>query len=290
MCWPAVLAAIAGENAAERSLAGPVDTTTHAQLDRARQVGRDMGLRSRYDPVDSSARASFATTHWSLVLAACGHATPEAREALAALRETYWYPLYAFVRRKGYKHDLAQDLVQGFFLRLIEKDDLRAVAPAKGRFRSYLMAACTHYLANQRDHDRALKRGGRPPISLDAAEAERRYTLEPAHSLTAERLYLRRWATTLLDTALDRLRREMSNDGKASLFEELKSSLLADDAAESYRQLGLRIGRSEGTARVIAHRMRSRFRAILHEEVGRTVADPREVEQEIRELFVAMSD
>jgi RNA polymerase sigma factor (sigma-70 family) len=223
------------------------------------------------------------------VLAASGHATPEAREALAALCETYWYPLYAFVRRKGYDRDLAQDLVQGFFLRLLEKDDLSVVAPAKGRFRSYLMAACTHYLANQRDRDRALKRGGRPPISLDSAEAERRYTLEPAHSLTPERLYLRRWATTLLDTALDRLRQEMEEDGKASLFEELKSSLLADDAVESYRQLGLRIGRSEGAARVIAHRMRNRFRAILREEVCRTVADPHEVEQEIRDLFVAMS-
>jgi RNA polymerase sigma-70 factor (ECF subfamily) len=201
----------------------------------------------------------------------------------------YWYPLYAFVRRKGYDRELAKDLVQGFFLRLLEKDDLCTVTPAKGRFRSYLMAACTHYLANQRDKDRALKRGGRPPISLDAVEAERRYTLEPSHSMTAERLYLRRWATTLLDTALDRLRREMSDDGKASLFEELKSSLLADDTAESYRQIGHRIGRSEGSARVIVHRMRSRFRAILHEEVGRTVADPSEVEQEIRDLFIALS-
>ena len=135
-----------------------------------------MGLRSHHD---LSPRASFGTTHWSLVLAARGHVTPEAREALAALCETYWYPLYAFVRRKGYDHDGAQDLVQGFFLRLLEKDDLSAVAPAKGRFRSYLLAACTHYLANQRVHDRALKRGGRPPISLDSAQAERRYTLEP---------------------------------------------------------------------------------------------------------------
>lgn len=249
-----------------------------------------MGPGRHHVPVGLSRRASFATTKWSLVLAATDHATSEAREALAALCEMYWYPLYAFVRGKGYDPDAAQDLVQGFFLRLLEKDDLRAVTPAKGRFRSYLMAACTHYLANGRDHDRALKRGGRPPISLDSAEAERRYKLEPAHSLTPERLYLRRWATTLLDGALDRLRHEMAEDGKASLFEELKSSLLADDAAESYRQLGSQIGRSEGAVRVIMHRMRSRFRAILLEEVGQTVADPREVEQEIRDLFVAFSD
>jgi RNA polymerase sigma-70 factor (ECF subfamily) len=239
--------------------------------------------------VGSPFRSSFETTRWSVVLAVRERVTPEAREALEALCQMYWYPLYAFVRRKGYDRELAKDLVQGFFLRLLEKDDLRAVTPAKGRFRSYLMAACTHYLANQRDQDRALKRGGRPPLSLDAVEAERRYTLEPAHSMTAERLYQRRWATTLLDTALDRLRREMSDDGKASLFAELKSAMLAEDTAESYRQLGHRIGRSEGAARVIVHRMRSRFRAILHEEVGRTVADPSEVEQEIRDLFVALS-
>ena len=139
-----------------------------------------MGPSRRHDPVDSSPPASFATTQWSLVLAAIDRTTPEARQALAALCETYWYPLYAFVRSKGYDRDAAQDLVQEFFLRLLEKDDLRAIAPEKGRFRSFLMAACTHFLANQRDRDRALKRGGRPPISLDSAEAERRYSLEPA--------------------------------------------------------------------------------------------------------------
>jgi RNA polymerase sigma-70 factor (ECF subfamily) len=248
-------------------------------------------MRQRRGPdlSDSFARASFGTTQWSLVLAARDHAAPEAREALAALCETYWYPLYAFVRRKGYDRDRAQDLVQGFFLRLLEKDDLRAIAPAKGRFRSYLMAACTHFLANQRDHDRALKRGGGSPISLDAAEAERRYALEPAQSLTPERLYLRRWAMTLLDAALDRLWREMAEDGKSSLFDELKSSLLADVDAEPYRQVGARIGRSEGAVRLIVHRMRSWFGAIVREEVGRTVADRREVEQEIRDLFAALA-
>lgn len=249
-----------------------------------------MGQADRHDPVDSSGRASFGTTQWSLILAARGGDTPEAREALAALCEIYWYPLYAFVRRKGYDRDQAQDLVQAFFLRLLENDDLSVVAPAKGRFRSYLMAACTHLLANQRVYDRALKRGGgRPPISLHSVEAERRYLLEPTHTLTPERLYLRRWATTLLDVALDRLRQEMTEDGKSSLFEELKSSLLADDTADSYRRIGQQIGRSEGAARVIVHRMRSRFRAILREEVGRTVADPNDVEQEIRDLFAALS-
>jgi len=241
------------------------------------------------DPIDFSRRASFATTHWSLVLAARDRSAPEAREALASLCAMYWYPLYAFIRSKGHDPDAAQDLVQGFFVRLLEKDDLRAVDPAKGRFRSYLMAACTNYLANRRDHDRALKRGGRPPISLDAAEAERRYDHEPMHAMTPERLYLRRWATTLLDQALDRLGHEMALAGKGSLFDELKPTLLGDDNAASYRELGARIGQSEGAARVAAHRMRARFREILREEVGRTVADPGEVDQEIRDLFQAVS-
>src|SRR4051794_3146971 len=167
-----------------------------------------MNRRGPLDTSDRSRPGSFATTHWSVVLAARDRSTPEARAALATLCAAYWYPLYAFVRRKGLGPDEAQDLVQGFFARLLEKDDLRAVDPAKGRFRSFLMASCAHYLANCRDHDRALKRGGRPPLPIDADEAERRYGREPAHELTPERLFLRRWATTLLDGVLGRLEAE----------------------------------------------------------------------------------
>lgn len=244
---------------------------------------------SPQDPHAGASHASFGTTHWSVVLAARRTGEPQAREALAALCGAYWYPLYAFVRRKGYDADAAQDLVQGFFARMLEKDDLQDVDPAKGRFRSFLMASCAHYLANRRDHDRAQKRGGGPPVSIDPAEAERRYGREPAHALTAERLFMRRWATTLLDGVFDRLELELKAAGKAGLFETFKPALLGDPDAASYRALGESVGLSEGAARVTAHRLRRRFRELLREEVGRTLAEPGEVDEEIRDLFAALA-
>src|SRR3954452_23580278 len=148
----------------------------------------------------------FDTTHWSVVLAARDRDTPRAEQALSALCAAYWYPLYAFIRRQGHDPDRSADLTQEFFARLLEKDDIKAVDRAKGRFRSFLLAACTHFLANERDRARALKRGGdRPPVSIDVRDAEGRYRAEPAHGLTAERLYERRWALTLLDGVLERL-------------------------------------------------------------------------------------
>lgn len=243
------------------------------------------------DPREGASHASFGTTHWSVVLAARRGSAPSAREALAELCGTYWYPLYAFVRRKGYDPDSAQDLVQGFFVRMLEKDDLQDVDPAKGRFRSFLMASCAHYLANRRDYERAQKRGGAASfIAIDPADAERRYGQEPAHALTAERLFLRRWATTLLEGVLDRLAREMADDGNASLFEAFKPALLGVPDAASYIDLGASLGLSEGAARVAAHRMRKRYRELLRDEIGRTLADPREIDEEIRDLFAALSE
>ena len=156
------------------------------------------------DATDASRARSgggrFQTTHWSLVLAARDRATPEAEGALADLCAAYWYPLYAFVRRKGHDPEHAADLTQEFFARLLEKDYLRSVDRSKGRFRSFLLAACTHFLANERDRATARKRGGgRPPVSIDVRDAEGRYLAEPAHGLTAERLFERRWALTLLE-------------------------------------------------------------------------------------------
>jgi DNA-directed RNA polymerase specialized sigma24 family protein len=234
-----------------------------------------------HDPIDPGRRATFATTQWSVVLAARDVNAPGAREALESLCASYWYPLYAFVRRKGYDPDRAMDLVQGFFSRMLEKKDLASIDPSKGRFRSFLMAACSNFLANRDDHDRAAKRGGRPPISLDAMAAERRYWAEPAHDLTAERLFLNR--------VLDRLEQEWLDAGKSSVFAALKPALLGGAEAASYRVLAAQAGITEGAARVAAHRMRARYRKVLREEVARTVADPADVEEEIRDLFTTLS-
>src|SRR5262245_23008400 len=174
----------------------------------------------------ASPAQGFATTRWTVVLRAGERAGPEAREALASLCEAYWYPLYAFLRRRGHAPEDAADLTQGFFARLLEKNALAAVRRGRGRFRSYLLAALENHLQNRRRGERAKKRGGgRTPLSLDRADAEERYRLEPAHEMTPERVYKRRWALTLLERALDLLRAEMEAAGKGELFAKLKPSL-----------------------------------------------------------------
>jgi RNA polymerase sigma-70 factor (ECF subfamily) len=233
--------------------------------------------------------ARFPTTHWSRVVAAGDRAAPEAREALAELCRAYWYPLYAFVRRQGHGPEDARDLVQGFFAALLEHDGLAALDRDQGRFRSFLMAACTHYLSNQIDRRKARKRGGgRLILPIDGPEAEGRYGSEPVHELTAERLYQRRWATTLLERVLAALEAEMHQAGKARLFEALRPALLGEAERVPYARIAAELGLSEGAARAAAHRLRGRYRALLHEEVARTVADPEKAAEEVRDLFVAL--
>jgi RNA polymerase sigma-70 factor (ECF subfamily) len=235
--------------------------------------------------------AQFQTTRWSMVLSARDGDASEAREALEQLCATYWYPLYAFVRRKGHGVEAAQDLVQGFFTRLLEKGDLAAVERAKGKFRSFLMAACTHYIANQADHDRALKRGGgRVPISIDGMAAEGRYSREPAHTLTAERLFERQWALELLDNVLTALRAEMTKAGKVRHFEVLRPALTGGVERISYDTIAAELDLSKEAARVTAHRLRKRYRELLRDEVARTLDNPADVAEEIRSLFDALGD
>ena len=237
--------------------------------------------------MDDSGR--FRTTRWSVVLAARGGEGREAREALADLCGAYWYPLYAFVRRKGHDAEEAMDLVQGFFARLLEKGDLAAVERGKGKFRSFLMASCGHYLANQADRERARKRGGgRSPISIDQWKAEGRYGGEPVDVLTAERLFERRWALTLLDLVLGRLEGELAEGGKSRQFEALRPALLGTAGRASYARIGAELGVSEPAARAAAHRLRGRYRELLREEVARTLDDEGDVEAEIAELFAAL--
>jgi RNA polymerase sigma-70 factor (ECF subfamily) len=237
----------------------------------------------------SPAPQQFHTTRWSVVLAARDGGAAEAAGALAALCRSYWHPLYAFVRRKGHDPESAKDLVQGFFARLLEKGDLAAVDRAKGRFRSFLMATCAHYVANQRDFDRAWKRGGgRTPVPIDGPTAEGRYGREPAHELTAERLFERHWALTLLGHVIDRLETEMARAGKARQFAALRPALLGGAERTPYAQIAAELDLTEEAARAAAHRLRRRYRDILREEVARTLDDPADIEEEIRDLFVAL--
>lgn len=239
---------------------------------------------------DKGRNYDFLTTHWSVVLMAGEHGSPNAVEALEKLCRTYWYPLYAFVRRKGHSPHDAQDLTQAFFARLLEKNYVAHADRERGRFRTFLLAALTHFLADEWDKARRLKRGGgREIVSFDAASAEERYRLEPTDQPDAARLYERRWVTTLFDQVLARLEQEFRDTGKGELFDGLKASLLAEDTGPSYAQLGKQLGLTEDAVKQAVHRMRRRYRELFREEIAQTVAGPREVEDELKHLFAVLS-
>jgi RNA polymerase sigma-70 factor (ECF subfamily) len=234
-------------------------------------------------------RGRFETTEWSLVLAAGTRGGEGAEEALANLCQRYWYPVYSYVRGQGHSADDAADLTQGFFTRLLEKDDLRQVDRERGRFRAFLLAACRHYLANARDHDRAQKRGGgRRIVSIDAAAAEDRLRLEPRHETTPEKEFLRRWTLTVIDQVLRALREEMAAQGKAGAFDSLQSFLIGEAGEDSCARAARELGTSEGAVRVAAHRLRKRFRARLRGEILRTVEDEDAVDDELQSLLAAL--
>jgi RNA polymerase sigma factor (sigma-70 family) len=240
-------------------------------------------------PSTATQRRWFTTTHWSVVLSAQDRKSPTSERALAALCETYWFPLYAYVRRSGYSSHDAQDTTQEFFVQLLGKDFLKDVDHRRGKFRSFLLAALKHFLSHQRERARAKKRGGgRVPFSLDFEDAENRYRLEPEDPTTPERLYQRRWALTLLDRVVRRLEDEHVRAGKAETFAGLKEFLTAGQESRPYRRVAEELGMSEGAIKVAAHRLRRRYRELLKEEIAQTVADPAEIEEELRELFAAV--
>src|SRR4051812_24435194 len=231
----------------------------------------------------------FHTTRWDDVLAARDPAAPEAREALEELCRAYWYPVYAYVRRKGYSRERAEDLTQGFFSDGLARDFLRAVDPGRGRFRSFLLTSFENYLKNEYERRKRVKRGGRgATVSIDAADAEARYHREPAHIVPPGPLYDRRWALTLLDRALSRLEQNMADRGKGPLFDRLKPALLGDSDAAAYARVASELGMTEGAVKVAAHRLRERLRDLIRQEIAVTVTDPTQVDEEIRELFSAL--
>ena len=232
----------------------------------------------------------FVTTRWSLVVSAGRNDTPQARNALEKLCRSYWFPIYAFVRRQGHGPHDAQDLTQEFFTRLLEKQQLAAADPAKGRFRSFLLAALKHFLANEWDKARAQKRGGgRVLIPIDVAAAETSCGVDPADNLTADKIFERRWALTLLEHVLGRLRAEYVSDGRENLFEQLKPTLTEASRTVAYAEIANRLGTTEGAVKVAVHRLRQRYREVLRAEIADTVAGPGEVEDEIRNLFAALA-
>jgi RNA polymerase sigma-70 factor (ECF subfamily) len=233
---------------------------------------------------------TFATTHWTVVLQAGGSTSAESARALEQLCQTYWYPLYSFARSRGPSHHDAQDLTQGFFTFLLEKDVIQRADRRRGRFRTFLLSSFRHFQENERARSECLKRGGgRLFIRLDAFDGETRYAREPATHVSPERLYDQRWAASLLETVVHRLDREYIAAGRTEWFEELKPAVWGGRGEVSYADIAGRLGATEGAVKVAVHRLRGRFRETLREEVGHTVADANDIEDEIRHLLSALS-
>ena len=240
------------------------------------------------DPLVADA-GQFATTRWSVVLAAGQDDSAVAMAALETLCRAYWYPLYAYVRRRGHAEHDAQDLTQGFFARLLERHPFKSVAPGQTKFRSFLLVALKNYLADEHDREQAQKRGGGLTIvSFDAAEAEQRYHVEPAHAETPERLFERQWATTLLDRTLIRIEQEFTAAGKRALLDALRGFILDDAEGRTCAQLAVELGMSEEAVKKAVQRLRRRYQDILREEIGHTVTQCSEVEEELRHLWSAL--
>ena len=234
--------------------------------------------------------AQFATTHWSVVLAA-GHCSAlGAPLALEQLCRTYWYPLYAYLRREGHSVEDAEDLVQGFFLHLLRKDVIQTAEPGRGRFRSFLLGTLKHFLSDERGKAEAQKRGGgQQSVSWDLASAEHRFQQEPADEASPDQLFERRWALALLEQALDRLQAECASDTRSEIFEHLQAFVTGEKGPMSYAEAAARLGLTLSGVKSTIFRLRRRYHELVREEVGRTVAEPAEIEDELRYLIEIFS-
>jgi RNA polymerase sigma-70 factor (ECF subfamily) len=233
--------------------------------------------------------SDFLSTHWSIVLRAGRANDSDARAALAFLCQRYWYPLYVFLRRHGIGPERAEDVTQGFFARLIEKQILERAKPSRGRFRSFLLASLRNFLANESDRAAARKRGGgRPVLSLDIKAGEAKLRFEPSHEQTPEKIFNRAWAVQLLEWVVGRLRQEFADQGKAGEFDVLQAFLAGKHADAAYQRAAAELGRSLAAVRQAAHRLRKRYRELLRAEVAETVSGENEIDDEIRWLFAAL--
>lgn len=242
-------------------------------------------------PDSTAARADvFVTTRWTLVLTAGHKSSPQSDRALAELCQTYWFPLYAYVRRQGKTKEDAEDLVQEFFARFLEKNYLDGLRAERGKFRAFLLASLKHFLANEWDKASRQKRGGGVlHLSLDWQSADERYQLEPRDSTSPDRLFDREWALALLERVIRRLGDECRRDGKDQLFEQARQFLMVGEQAIPYADAARALGTDEGAVRVAVHRLRKRYRELLREEIAQTLNDPAQVQEELRSLRAALA-
>lgn len=239
---------------------------------------------------DAGCSGSFATTQWSVVLAAGDVQHQQSREALSKLCQAYWFPLYAYVRRRVSDVDEAQELTQEFFAELLGKSIIASAVQERGRFRAFLLTALKHFLSKQWDKQRSLKRGGgKTPISLDFKAADSSLCIEPAKGLTAEQLFDQQWAITLLQIIMQRLAVEFDARGKLAQFEALKGFIVGEQAGVAYSQLAITLGTTEAATKQTVSRMRRRYRELLRQEIAQTVTNPGEVEDEIANLFTVLA-
>jgi DNA-directed RNA polymerase specialized sigma24 family protein len=237
----------------------------------------------------AAGRVHFATTHWSVVLAAGDRGRPDASDALAKLCHSYWYPLYAYIRQRVGDVHKAQDATQAFFVQLLEQRPFEMADPERGRFRAFLLTACQRFLINEWHKGRAVKRGGgRHPLSLDFESGESRLGLIAVEKLTAEQLYEQQWAITLLERVMEQLRTEYAAKDRLKHFDVLTPFLTGAGRHIGYAEVGRSLGISETAAKVAAHRMRKRYRELLRAEIAQTLQRPEEIDEEVRDLFAAV--
>ncbi len=246
---------------------------------------------SRHCATEPESPRWFTTTHWSVVLTATEQQSPQAAEALERLCRTYWYPLYAYVRRKGYDAHDSQDLTQEFLARLLARNYLSVADRNKGKFRSFLLGTLEHFLAREWTKAHAQKRGGGQLLfSLDEVDAENRYRLEPSHESTADKIFERRWATTLLEQAMGRLREDYTADHKGNLFARLEVFLTGNTPETSYAEMAASLNMSEGAIKVAVHRLRQRYGELVRAEIAQTVATPEEADEELHYLAALLRE
>lgn len=250
-------------------------------------IARELILRELLMKKDLS---HFMTTHWSVIIAAGSENTHDAMTSMEELCRTYWYPLYAFIRRTGVTPEDAQDFAQGFFATFIEKGWLADVDQTKGKFRSFLRAAVKNYMSNQRAKQRATKRGGKVNfLSIDYEYAENKYQLDPGHELSPDRIYDQAWTYALLNSVIEQLRKEYVSKNKEELFDALKGRLTTSGKQALYSEIAERLNLPEGTVKVSVHRLKARYRDLIRTAVASTLLDPNEIDSEMGELFAALS-